>query len=160
MAANNPYAADLGSLDAVTVLGETPAQLAKLLEGWGPADFERSYAPGKWPVRQMLVHLYHLELAFAWRLRMALSTDGYVVQPFEQDDWMHVEALVPAAEAWTAWRTLRTLNLRLVRELKPAQLQRVFTHPSLGPWTVTTLIEWVAGHDRHHLPQFERAATS
>lgn len=158
MPSTNPYAADLGDHDAITVLSETPAHLTTLIDGWLPADFERTYAPGKWHARQLLVHLLHVEIAFSWRLRMALSSQDYLVQPFEQDEWMHLEALVPAIEAWTAWRSLRAVNLRLARHLKAEQKAKVFTHPAFGSWTVATLIEWVAGHDRHHLPQFDKLA--
>jgi hypothetical protein len=31
-------------------------------------------------------------MVFALRLRFALAQDGYVIQPFEQDDWMNNES--------------------------------------------------------------------
>ncbi len=158
MVSTNPYSTDLADRDAITVLAETPAHLAKLFDGWTPAEFERSYAPGKWPARQLLVHLLHVEMAFSWRVRMALSTDDFVALSFEQDDWMAHEALVPAIEAWNAWRGQRAVNLRLVRHLKPEQLNKSFQHPAYGSWKVATLVEWLAGHDCHHVPQFDRLA--
>lgn len=160
MAATNPYAADLGQREPVSVLADTHAHLTKLFEGWAPADFERTYAPGKWPARQMMLHMLHIELTFGWRLRMALTTDHYQLQPMEQDDWMHAEALVPAIEAWNGWRALRAVNLRLVRHLKTDQLARPFAHPDYGEWTIATLVQWLAGHDCHHLPQFDRLTSA
>ena len=86
MIAVNPYAPDLGDRDPVTSLGEAPDRYLALLGQWTPEMFERPYAPGKWTARQVLVHLAQAELMVQPRLRLALTSNGYVVQPFEQDD--------------------------------------------------------------------------
>ena len=87
----NPYASDLGDRDPIKALGETPQQIRSLVEAWTEAQFERSYAPGKWSARKILVHLAQTELALGTRVRFALAQDGYRRRRFNQDDWMPLD---------------------------------------------------------------------
>ena len=84
--APNPYGGDLGERDPVRSLRETPDRYVALLGSWTPEQFERRYAPGKWTARQVLIHLTQAELMIQPRVRLALTSADYVVQPFEQDD--------------------------------------------------------------------------
>lgn len=59
----NPYGADLGNRDALEALGDTPGLVRSTVEKWTDAQFERSYAPGKWSARKVLIHLAQTELA-------------------------------------------------------------------------------------------------
>ena len=52
-------------------MGETPEQIRRAVEGWTAADFERTYAPGKWSIRVVLIHLAQTELALTTRVRFA-----------------------------------------------------------------------------------------
>jgi hypothetical protein len=72
----NPYAGDLGGLDPFQALGETPQQILAIVERWSNEMFERSYAPGKWSARRLLVHLAQTEVALGTRVRFALPTSG------------------------------------------------------------------------------------
>lgn len=155
MANPNPYAPDLGDHDAIEVITSTPRHLSSLMADFTAADFDRTYGPGKWPAHRLLLHLWHAELAFGWRLRMALSNEDHVVQPFDQDAWMASEPAIDGRAALDAWLASRALNVALVRNLSEAQRARTYRHPETGEWTVGRLVEWIAGHDRHHLPHFE-----
>ena len=149
----NPYAADLGSRDPLEALAETPHKVRELVERWGDAHFERSYAPGKWTARQVLVHLAHTELALTTRMRFALAQEGYTAQPFDQDEWMSNEKATDARTALDAWTALRRLNVAMWRALTPAQRARRFNHPEYGELTVEWVMAQLAGHDIHHLRQ-------
>ena len=96
---NNPYGKYVEGVDLLASLDETSKRLELLMRGWTPEMFERSYAPGKWTARQLLTHLVHAEMVFSERVRFALTTPGYVVVPFDQDDWMKQESTVDAASA-------------------------------------------------------------
>lgn len=71
--APNPYAADLGSRDLVTSLQSTPGEYEELLQGWPAEQFERSYAPGKWSARLVMIHLAQVEFIIQTRIRFALA---------------------------------------------------------------------------------------
>jgi DinB superfamily len=153
-----PYAKYVEGLDALRCLEETPARIESLVRAWPRQRDEQTYAPGKWTARQILVHLAQIEMVFNIRLRFALAADDYVVQPFEQDDWMKNEPPVVALEALDAYMAMRRMNVQLCRALTAQQRTRLFTHPEFGRIDVEWLIGWCAGHERNHLPQIETIA--
>jgi hypothetical protein len=155
---SNPYGKFVEGLDVLQSLEDTPARIASMVGGWPREKDERSHAPGKWTARQVLTHLAHIEMVFALRLRFALAQDSYVVQPFEQDDWMKNESAQPALAALETYLALRRMNLALCRSLTPAQRARTFTHPDFGVLDVNWLMAWAAGHERNHLPQLVAVA--
>ena len=155
----NPYGKYVEGLDVLKCLEDTPARIESLVREWPRERDERSHAPGKWTARQVLTHLAHIEMVFANRLRFALAQDTYVVQPFEQDDWMNNESTQQSALAsLDAYVALREMNLALCRSLTAAQRARTFTHPEFGVLNVDWLMAWAAGHERNHLPQIETVA--
>jgi DinB family protein len=155
MTVANPYGEDLGSRAPLDALAETPGKIAAAVAGWTDADFESTYAPGKWSFRKVLVHLAQTELALPTRARFALSQDNYAAQSFSQDDWMAIDHDADARTALEAYLALRRFNLAMWRALAPAQLDRPFSHPEYGSLTVGWILAQMAGHDIHHLKQFE-----
>src|SRR5690349_13305121 len=94
-----PYSKYLGNREPLAALRETSSRIDALTSGWLPPDFERTYESGKWSARKILLHLAHIELAFGMRVRMALTTPSYVIQPFDQDRWMERESAVDGRAA-------------------------------------------------------------
>jgi hypothetical protein len=152
----NPYAADLGTRNALEALVETPGRIRALVEGWSDAQFERSYAPGKWSIRLVLIHLAQTELALTTRARFALSQQEYAAQAFSQDDWIALDSRCDARTALDAYTTLRRFNVAMFRGLTAEQRARTFTHPEYGLLTVDWIANQMAGHDIHHLKQIEK----
>jgi hypothetical protein len=151
----NPYADDLGSAEPLIALAETPERIEALVGGWSLIEWERSYAPGKWTARLVVVHLAQTEVALGARVRFAASQEGYVAQPFSQDDWMPLDDQADARTALGAYTTLRKLNVLMFRNMTPAQRTRPFIHPEYGELTPEWVAAQMAGHDIHHLKQLE-----
>jgi hypothetical protein len=156
MIAVNPYAPDLGDRDPVASLAETPERYLALLGQWTPEMFERPYAPGKWTARQVLVHLAQAELMVQPRLRLALTSADYVVQPFEQDEVLGLERDVDAKTALAMYTNLRRFALPFFRSLTPEQLAVRCTHPQMGTLDVRWFLVMLAGHELRHLRQLEQ----
>jgi len=156
MAVANPYADDLGNRVPLEALAETPDRIRRLVETWSANGFEKSYAPGKWSARLVLVHLAQTELALTTRARFALSQAGYTAQPFSQDDWLSLDSGADARTALSAYLSLRALNLAMWRGLSPAQVDRPFSHPEYGDLTVGWIMAQIAGHDIHHFKQLQQ----
>lgn len=150
---STPYSVDLGDRDPLEALAATPGRIRTVVERWPDQQFERSYAPGKWSARRILVHLAQTELALGARARHALCTDGYVAQPFAQDQWLELDATMPPAAARDVYTSLRQMNLRMFSGLTPAQQSRPFQHPEYGSLTVWWIACMLAGHDLRHLNQ-------
>jgi uncharacterized damage-inducible protein DinB len=152
----NPYGADLGDRDPLEALSDTPGRIRRTVERWTDADFERSYADGKWSIRKVLIHLAQTELALTTRVRFALSQSGYAAQAFSQDDWLPLDGKIDARTALDAYTALRRFNIAMFRGLTAEQRDRTFTHPEYGTLTVWWVAHQIAGHDIHHLKQIER----
>ena len=156
----NPYAADLGDRDALEALGDTPGRIRAAVEGWDDGRFERSYGPGKWSFRRVLVHLAQTELALGTRVRFALTEEGYTAPSFSQDAWLPIDERLDARTALDVYTTLRRMNVAMFRNLSPAQRARTFTHPEYGTLTADWVANQMAGHDIHHLKQIESSITN
>jgi DinB family protein len=154
----NPYGDDLGNRDARLSLHETPTAIAEIVRRLGADGFSRRTAPGKWTLAEILVHLAQTEIVVQGRLRYALATEGYLVQPFDQDAFMAVEPAVDGNAALAAYVSMRTFTLPLIDRLTPHELAKRFRHPDHGEISVTWLLAWWAGHERRHLGQIEQIA--
>ena len=154
----NPYAKWIEGKDALVVLAETPLKISGLLEQIGMDGWDLSYAPGKWNVRQIMTHLAQCEMIFGARFRQALAQDDYVVQPFDQDQFMAREPLGDDAVTRHAFGAMRMWNLALFRSFTAEERARKLTHPERGAMTVQLMLEMVGGHDLNHLAQLEAIA--
>jgi len=157
MRPDTPYSKYLGDREPIATLRETAERIGKLTAAWTDADFERASAPGKWTARQLLAHLAHVEIAFGNRARMALSTPGYVVQPFDQDRWMEREK-ASGPEALNAFLGLSRMNLALFASLSKEELATPLSHPEQGHITVDWILHTLAGHQVSHVAQIEQIA--
>src|SRR5262249_55887419 len=120
MPPQTPYTDDLDGRDPLDAMRDTLGRIQSRVAGWTPAQFDRSYAPGKWPARQILVHLAQTELALGNRARMALSTPHYAAQSFDQSQWMAIEPELAAVDALAMLVAANTMNRALFTSLEPA----------------------------------------
>ena len=149
----SPYAKYLEGKPAMRALEDTPAAIEVMTRQWPRERYEMAHAPGKWTARQVLVHLAQTEMVLATRLRFTLADADYVIQPFDQDDWMRAEPDGPAVDALQAYLALRRMTLSLCRTLSSEQRSRTATHVEFGRIDVEWLLAWLAGHELNHLPQ-------
>ncbi len=156
MPPQTPYTADLAGRDPIEAIGDCLARIAAMTANWTPAEFERSYAPGKWRARQILTHLAQSELAFGMRARMALTVPNYAAQSFDQDLWMARESELDGRAATNAYLAAGRMTLALFERLSDADRQTPLTHPDYGTLVVDWIIHQTAGHQIHHLKQLEQ----
>lgn len=154
-----PYSQDLGDREPIAAIRDTTDRIHAITRGWTPAQFERTYAPGKWSARLVLIHLGQTELALGTRARMALSTPNYVAQSFNQDAWIACESTMSGADAVESFAAISKMNAALFASISPADRQMALSHPEYGSLTVDWVIHQMAGHQIHHLAQLEVIAT-
>jgi len=154
MPPQTPYSVDLGDRDPLDAMRDSLARFRSLTR-WSNDDFERTYAPGKWTAREVLVHLAQSELAFGSRARLALTTPDYQSQAFDQNLWMDRESRLGAREALDALLAIGAMNVALFASLVPADRAMTFTHPEYGKISIDWLIHQMAGHQIHHLLQLD-----
>jgi uncharacterized damage-inducible protein DinB len=152
----NPYAKFLGAREPIPVLTTTVDRLHTLTASLSPAQIDRSPAPGKWSIREILAHLADCELVFCFRLRQALAEEHSIIQPFDQERWAQRYAAYSFDSALALFEAARNWNLRLLLTISEEDRRHPTTHPERGTMTFWTIVETMAGHDINHLLQIEK----
>ena len=160
MPPHTPYSKDLGDREPIAAMRESADRIRSLANGWSASDFERTYAPGKWTARQILVHLAHTEIALGNRARMALTVPSYAAQSFDQDKWIERERSLSGRDALDALLALSVMNRTLFEGLSPADRAIGLTHPEYGALTVDWIVHLIPGHQIHHLVQLDQIAAA
>ncbi|MEF2280212.1 DinB family protein [Deinococcus sp. YIM 134068] len=129
-----------------------------LLGGLDDSALARTYRPGAWTVRQLAHHAADAHAHGLNRLRYGLTTEEYVIQPFDQDAWLSLPgAALPVEAALALMDATNARWVALLRGLDPVRLARHVTHPQEGRqdlWRLVAKHDW---HLRHHLAQAQRA---
>ena len=146
------------------MLASTPNRITDLVRGWDARRWSETYAPGKWTAAQLVLHLAHDEIGFCNRVRLALTVDRYVVQPYEGADWVGLETPTEPETALAAFLALRNLNLILYRRIPLDRRARPILHPdlvrfrSIGSCTLSPVTIFITSgtckRSRHDREQF------
>jgi DinB family protein len=110
------------------------------------------YAPGKWSVREVVVHLSDVERIMAYRALRVARGDATPLPGFDENAYAplsNAEAH-PLAALAEEWSDVRRATLSLFRHLPGEAWTRRGT-ASGAPVTVRALAWMIAGHERHHL---------
>ncbi len=125
-----------------------------------PATLERSYAPGKWSMRQVLLHLVDAEGVLLDRLRRLAADDKPLLWAYDENLWV--------AELATSGRSLETAAALFaatrdavieLSTLLPADRHgRAGIHSETGRTSFAAVLETVHRHNAHHLEQVRACA--
>ncbi len=132
---------------------KSPKEIAAAVSGLSPQVLRYKAAPDKWSILEILGHLADIEIVYAYRLRQMVADKKPVIAPMDQDEWAKNLGYMdtPAPELVALYGLNRHHNLRLLRRLKPGDLEKSAIHPEYQqPVTVATLIEKMAGHGTNH----------
>lgn len=149
--------ADL-STGLLTDLQNTATRLQAALAA-GPAALARSYAPGKWTARQVLLHLVDVESVFLDRIKRGLADAKPLYWALDPDRWTArltypERSLAIAGQLFIAQRAAL---VELLGSVSPPELDRAGIHSEYGRLTVRDLASRVVIHAAHHLSQAEAA---
>ena len=122
-------------------------------------QLDRTYAPGKWPIRVLLHHIADTETVLYDRVRRVLSEPGQVQWAFNQDAWvtgLHYsqQPVELSMNMYAAVRACVIHQARLHYEIDGA---REFVHSEAGIRTLKSEFDRIANHNAHHLAQIEQA---
>lgn len=154
-----PYGEYVAGRDPVVVLRESFDAYRVLGRRLTPERWEQPIAPGKWTVRQVIVHVVQWEMIFGLRLRFAVASPDYVIQPFEQDPLMGEADVVDGPTALAAFEAVRKMTLDFAASLTPAQRRQRTVHAARGPIDVEDVLVNLAGHAVHHFRQIADEAS-
>ena len=148
----------LGDDDPAEVQAATPVALRALVSEAGHWLTTRP-EPGEWSVFECLAHVADAELVMGGRYRFILAQEAPPLIGYAQDLWVDrlhadggdVDAMLDLFEA------LRTANVALWRSTSEADRARVGVHAERGPESYDLAFRMIAGHDRFHMAQAQRA---
>ena len=148
-----PYSQYVGDQNPVDLLNDTLEEYrdaAALLSG---ASWNQPWAPHKWSLREIMVHVAQWEMILGYRLAGGVSTPGFAIQAMDQDKLMERTSGIDGPTAFAAFEGARRMNLGLIQALSTADRAATIMHPEYGAITANDIIIQIAGHAMHHLKQ-------
>jgi hypothetical protein len=150
--------AALGDDDPAVAQATTPARVRRLIADAGP-DLRTPPEPGEWSVIECVGHVLDGELVAAARYRWIIAHDEPELIGYDQALWvdrLRHRSDDPAALV-AFFEALRSANLDLWQRSDETARARVGIHRERGPESMDLLFRLMAGHDRVHLDQADRA---
>jgi hypothetical protein len=144
--------------EAVQKIEMLPARLEDVLGALDPDDWDRSYRPRGWTVREVVHHLPDSHLHAYTRFMFALAQDGATIRPYDEGKWVEVirEMQIPSVLAIAFLRALHARWAAVLRTLSGEDFQRTIIHPEHGrAISVDELLGMYAWHGDHHLAHIE-----
>ncbi len=138
--------------DIVTLLArqrdETLARFASVADGRGA----HRYAPGKWSVSEVVVHLSDVERVMAYRALRVARGDSTPLPGFDENAYAPLSGAAGQSLAALVgeWGKVRDATVSLFRHLPADAWVRRGTASGM-PISVRALAWIIAGHERHHL---------
>ena len=125
----------------------------------GVKDLDRTYAPGKWPVRFILHHLADAETVLYDRIRRVISEPRQVLWVFDQDAWAKGldYARVPIDQSRHVYESVRNAVIYYAGVHYEKNGHLGFVHSVTGVRTLKDEFDKVASHNAHHLEQIRMA---
>ena len=112
------------------------------------------YAPGKWSIKETLVHIVDDERIFAYRALAFARREKQALPGFDQDDyarWSGADAR-SLESIFGEYQAVRRATLALFNGLPETALSQKGTGSSKKlQWTVGALAYHIAGHELYHL---------
>lgn len=134
------------------VLSCDTAHIKSLFDKLSETQGNYAYAPGKWTVKEVLLHCIDAERIFAYRSLRLLRGDttplpGYDQDPFVPASGAADRSLISIREEWKA---VRASTLSLYQHAPVANLSLIGT-ASNGPVSARALAYIIPGHYLHHV---------
>ena len=146
------YTSKISEEDAFPVLEKALGEHVTFFEKIAPDRWDFRYAPGKWSLKESIIHMIDTERIFAYRALRIARNDKTPLPGFEQDDYVpfyHAENRSPASII-SEYKAVRTATLELFRYLTEEDLMHTGTMSGM-PISVRALAHLIAGHERHHI---------
>lgn len=135
-----------------SLLKKTFKEAQKLLGNLPEEMGNHAYEPGKWTLKQVLIHIIDTERIFAFRALWGIRGDRAPLPGFNQDFWME-EAKVEERsirDLLKEWKSVRENTLALAAQCTEEQSTFLLT-ASNWKVSVRALFFITLGHQLHHM---------
>ncbi|MCB0522015.1 MAG: DinB family protein [Lewinellaceae bacterium] len=152
-----PYVESVKGDDIIEMLENNKADMLDFLRAIGWEKWEHAYAPGKWTLAELLVHLIDFERVFAYRALRIARNDPAPMPAYEQDDYVEFSGAnerLPASIA-DEYAAVREASIQLFKNFTDEMWDRrgLAGGNSFTPLAIAYII---AGHEMHHRKMIEQ----
>ncbi|HJR36107.1 MAG TPA: DinB family protein [Gemmatimonadales bacterium] len=149
------YAGYVAKVPEGDLLVTLEAQIGEFFQSLNPitdAKGQFAYAPGKWTIKEVLLHVVDAERVFSYRAMRIARADETPLPGFDEKAWVPQSGANDrtVADLLGEFRAVRTATGALLRHL-PAD---AVTRRGIASGNVVTVraLAWIiAGHPMHHL---------
>jgi len=142
--------------DPREVLRSQTAEVQATLGALSEEQAMTAYAPGKWTIKQMLLHQIDTERVFAYRALRFARGDEQALAGFDENEYAENSGANQRtlASLLAEYAATRAATLALIDSFTEGQLQRSGSANG-ARITVNALVYILPGHERHHLNIFQ-----
>ena len=135
----------------IDLLSTNKSSSLHLFAGLDEATWNYAYTPGKWTVKEALVHIIDTERIMTYRALRIGRGDKTPIEGFEQDDYVlpSKAALRTPASILSEYDAVREATIALFKQMDDEMLG-YFGQASGFPFTARALAFIIPGHEVHH----------
>lgn len=136
----------------IPALESSLSELKLLIKKFPREKENYAYAPGKWTIKKILVHLSDTDRIFAYRALRFARKDPQLLLSYEEDDYAAAADVSNRSidDLLNEFELVRLSNIALFKSFDEEALKRIGKVP-LGDVSVGALGYVLAGHVRHHI---------
>ncbi len=144
--------AQSGQSDIRDLMSGQCDELEALVRGISDQQANNTYVPGKWSLKESILHMCDAERVFAYRALRIGRGDETPLSSYEQDDYVPTSRANARtlADILSEFRAIRSASLALVNSFDNDAIARVGT-ASDRPFSTRALCWIIAGHAAHHM---------
>ena len=146
------YLSRVGDGDVLTLLKKDLEETGEFLLKIPESKQDFTYRPGKWTIRQIVMHLMDVERVFIYRAHRFSRNDPTELTGFDQDAYIDEIKLGPVSYEllWKGWENLRRSSILFYEMLSPEAFKR--TGRAMGlEFTPESIGYILVGHTKHHV---------
>lgn len=138
--------------DVLSTLRNNQKEIEQFLQSLSDDQWNHAYAPGKWTIKEIMIHIIDTERIMAYRALRIARNDQTPMPGFEQDPYIaNAFASNRSSESIIEeYVSVRSATLTLFKNLEDAAFDIIGT-ASNGPFSPLALAYIIAGHELHHM---------
>ncbi len=133
-------------------------RLVKAVSGLDAKELSTHSRPGKWSVKDIIIHVADAEIMGAGRIRQVFAEPGCTLAGYEQAVWADVldysnQVNEAVQTSLALFEMLRRATSPLFHRARAQDWSKIGLHPEHGEVTLRNLLELYADHSERHIEQ-------
>ncbi|MCU0431461.1 MAG: putative metal-dependent hydrolase [Cytophagaceae bacterium] len=137
-----------------------PSRLEASIKGLSDVQWNTTYRPGGWTIRQVIHHCADSHMNSLIRFKLTLTEDEPTIKPYFEERWAELpdSLIMPIEPSLKLLEGIHERWTMLLKNLREQDFSRTFIHPEHGKKIrLDENIGIYAWHGNHHLAHIELA---